>query len=488
MESSSNPPAWVRFLSRLFAYPSRLAVAIATMDFVAAAIAQLVAFIFCKKFIRVTGVIDDYIPLWVIYNILMISFLSLEGGYGKIKDRRPEEELRLVTIGNFFAIVMLITINFILTKDKGANSRYIFITGFIFSLILSLGVHFGLRLFVKLLWRHGLAKENLLIVGDSLKDIRWFLDKLHIQQYKGFNFLGYVAETSAKNDNTGLVYLGNFQEFENIHKQKTIEKALFAMKGYTNQRHQLLIERLELCANLKIPALIFSQIFNNYYFELSLDGYSGIYSISSKNLAYNRPFFLFTKRCIDIVLSLSILLFTLPLWIAIVLCIKFHDKGSIFFKHRLIGKDGKKFELIKFRTMMENSKEFFENNPQFLEEFQENYKLKDDPRVTRIGKWLRKSSLDELPQLINILKGDMSLVGPRPIREEELDKFGNFKNERLKIRPGLTGYWQVSGRSNTSYEERVQMDRFYMEEVTIWMDLVILINTPLAVLRGEGAV
>ena len=220
MESLSTSPAWARWLSCLFVWPLRLALAIAIMDFVAVAIAQLVAFIFCKKFIGVAGEIDDYIPLWVIYNILLILFISLQGGYGKIKDRRSEEELRLVTIGNILAIFILITINFILTKDHGANSRYIFITGFIFSLILSLVVHFGFRSLVKLLWRYGLAKENLLIVGDSLKDICWFLDRLHIQRYQGFNILGYVAETSSASDAHGLVYLGNFQELENIHTEE----------------------------------------------------------------------------------------------------------------------------------------------------------------------------------------------------------------------------------------------------------------------------
>jgi FlaA1/EpsC-like NDP-sugar epimerase len=291
MESLSRPPAWARWLSRLFAHPSRLALATATVEFIAVATAQLEAFIFCKKFIEVAGGIDDYIPLWVIYDILLISFISIEGGYRKIKDRRSEEELRLVTIGNILAIAMLITINFILNKDKGANSRYIIITAFLFSLIASLIIHFGFRSLLKLLRRYGLAKDNLLIVGDSLKDIHWFLDQLHIQQFKGFNVLGYVAETPSASDTKELVYLGSFQELEDIHAKKTIDKVLFAMKGYTNKRNQLLIERLELCAKLKIPALVLSHIFNEYNFELSLEGYSGIFSINSKNLAYNRPLF-----------------------------------------------------------------------------------------------------------------------------------------------------------------------------------------------------
>jgi exopolysaccharide biosynthesis polyprenyl glycosylphosphotransferase len=488
MKSLSRPPAWARLLSRFFAHPLRLALATSTLDFVAVGTAQLATFIFCKKFIEVAGGIEDYIPLWIIYNILLISFINIEGGYQKIKDRRPEEELRLVTMGNILAIVLLITINFILTKDKGANSRYIFINTFIFSLTVSLMIHFGVRSLVKLLWRYGFAKENLLIVGDSLKDVRWFLDQLHIQRYKGFNILGYVAEASSASDTNELVYLGTFQDLEIIHKEKTIDKVLFAMKGYTNKRHQLLTERLELCGKLKIPALVLSHIFNDYNFELSLDGYSGMFSINSRNLAYNRPLFCFTKRCMDIVLSIFLLLGTLPLWLIIATFIKFQDGGPIFFKHCLIGKGGKKFELIKFRTMVNNAEEFFEKNPQLLEEFRKHYKLKKDPRITPFGKWLRKSSLDELPQLINIFKGDMSLVGPRPIKEEEVEKFGDFQNERVKLRPGLTGYWQVSGRSNTSYEERVQLDLFYIRKVTIWMDLIILLKTPLIVLKGHGAI
>jgi undecaprenyl-phosphate galactose phosphotransferase len=488
MESLSSAPVWARWLTCLFAGPLRLALAIATMDFVVVAIVQAVAFIFCNKFIGVAGEIDDYLPLWAIYNILLILFISLQGGYGKIRDRRSEEELRLVTISNIFAIFILIAIIFILNKDKGAISRYIIVTGFIFVLILTLVVHFGFRSLMHLLWRYGLAKKNLLIAGDSLKDIRWFLDQLHIQRYQGFNILGYVAETSSASDTNGLVYLGNFQELEKIHTTKTIDKVLFAMQGYNNKRHQLLIERLEVCAKFKIQALVLSHIINDYHFDLSLDGYSGIFAISSRNLAYSRPLFRFTKRCIDIVLSFFILLVTLPLWLLIVACVKCQDGGPIFFKHRLVGKGGKRFELIKFRTMVKKSQEIFKNHPQMLEEFQKNFKLKDDPRVTRIGKWLRRSSMDELPQLINIIKGDMSLVGPRPIRVEELERFGDFQSERLQIRPGLTGYWQVNGRSDTSYAERVQMDKFYMMKVTIWMDLVILIKTPLIVIRGHGAV
>jgi exopolysaccharide biosynthesis polyprenyl glycosylphosphotransferase len=488
MESLSRPPVWARWLSCLFAHPSLLALATATVEFVAVATAQLVAFIFCKKFIEVGGGIDDYIPLWVIYNILLILFISIEGGYRKIKDRRSEEELRLVTINNIIAIAMLITINFILTKYKGANSRYIIITAFLFSLIASLMVHFGFRSLLKLLRRYGLAKENILIVGDSLKDIRWFLGQLHIQRYKGFNILGYVAETSSASDANEFGYLGNFQELENIHAKKTIDKVLFAMKGYTNKRHQLLTERLELCGKLGIPALVLSHIFNNYNFELSLDGYSGIFCISTRDPAYTRALFWFTKRCIDIILSLLIIFACVPIWLLVIIRVKLLDLGPIFYRSRRIGKGGVQFDALKFRTMVVNADEILKSDRELFEKFKKNIKLDLDPRVTSIGRWMRKYSIDELPQIINVLKGEMSLVGPRPALPEEKDLIDEFINERNLIRPGLTGFWQVNGRSNTSYEERVRMDKFYMVKCNIWMDLVILIKTPLIVLKGHGAV
>jgi exopolysaccharide biosynthesis polyprenyl glycosylphosphotransferase len=481
------PPLWARNLSWFFGKPLRLPLTIGCLDIVAASIAQLVGYIFCTNILGVAGVIDDYVSLWVMYNILVVLFVYLEGGYGGIRDRRSEEELRLVTMGNVLAVFIVIVINFIITKG-GTASRYIFITGFIFSLTLTLTAHFGFRGLLKKLWRCGLARENLLIVGDSLRNIRWFLDHLHIQRYQGLNILGYIAEALSENTISGLSYLGKFQDLEKIHEKKNIDKLLFAMQGYSDNRHQLLAARLEECARLKIPALILSHILNDYHFELSLNGYSGIFSISSRDPAHARPLFWFFKRSIDIIFSLLMLMGTAPFWLIFSACIKLQDRGPIFFKHRMVGKGGKMFDLIKFRTMVTNSQEILNSDLELLDKFLKNYKLENDPRITRFGKWLRKSSLDELPQLINILKGDMSLVGPRPVKKEELERFGDFQHERSKIRPGLTGYWQVNGRSTTSYQERVQMDKFYMHKCNIWMDIVILLKTPMIVLKGHGAV
>ena len=152
---------------------------------------------------------------------------------------------------------------------------------------------------------------------------------------------------------------------------------------------------------------------------------------------------------------------------------------------------GKNFSLYKFRTMKHNRKEilekYFEVNKNAEVEWNQNQKLKNDPRITRVGYFLREFSLDEIPQIVNILKGEMSFVGPRPIVQKEIDKYGKVFNDYIRHKPGLTGLWQVSGRNNTTYKERVDMDLYYMKNKSLWLDLKILVRTIPAVLFREGA-
>ena len=177
-----------------------------------------------------------------------------------------------------------------------------------------------------------------------------------------------------------------------------------------------------------------------------------------------------------------------PLFIIISLVVKISSKGSVFFIHERIGFQGKKFKLIKFRTMVDNAEDMIASfNPEQKKEWEENFKLKDDPRITKIGKFLRKTSLDELPQLINILKGDMSFVGPRPIVEDELSWYGDNKEKLLSVKPGLTGWWAVNGRSDVPYPERCDFELYYVDRVSFGFDLLILVKTLGAIVRKDGA-
>ena len=200
-------------------------------------------------------------------------------------------------------------------------------------------------------------------------------------------------------------------------------------------------------------------------------------------------FYLIVKRTIDILGALIGLLLLSPIFLIVAIAIKLDSKGPIIFGHTRKGLHGKDIKVYKFRTMYENSQEIFNNfTKEQKEEFYKNFKLENDPRVTKIGDFLRRTSIDELPQLINILNGSMSIVGPRPIVQKEIDLYGDYANKLFSVVPGLTGYWQANGRSDTTYEERIKMDMYYIDNRGFWLDFKIIIKTFGSVLKGEGAV
>ena len=197
------------------------------------------------------------------------------------------------------------------------------------------------------------------------------------------------------------------------------------------------------------------------------------------------------KRIFDIVVTVCGGILILPFIAVIALLIRLDSPGPVVFAHRRVGQGGKEFSCYKFRSMVSNAQEelnaYLKDNPEAREEWERDFKLKDDPRITKIGRFLRKTSLDELPQLWNVLVGDMSLVGPRPIVKDEIVKYGTYINDFYLVPPGITGVWQVSGRSDTTYDERVQMDSWYVHNWSVWIDIVYLVKTVLAVAKGKGA-
>ena len=198
------------------------------------------------------------------------------------------------------------------------------------------------------------------------------------------------------------------------------------------------------------------------------------------------------KTAFDYILTLVGAVFISPLLVYIAYRIKKEDPGPVFFAHTRIGKNGKPFPCFKFRSMVVNSQEMLQKylaeNPAAREEWERDFKLKDDPRVTPIGKFLRSTSLDELPQIFNVLRGEMSLVGPRPVIQEELDKYyGETAKLYCTVKPGITGLWQVSGRSDIRYDERVALDATYIKYRSMWGDIVILWKTIGVVLMKKGA-
>lgn len=209
--------------------------------------------------------------------------------------------------------------------------------------------------------------------------------------------------------------------------------------------------------------------------------------VTSKYVA-NKPVYDFVKRFADIICSAIAIILLSPFFIIISIAIKATSKGPVIFVHKRVGKNGKKIGIYKFRSMVMNAEELIEKfTPEQKEEFKKNFKLENDPRITKIGKFLRKTSLDELPQLFNILKGDLSIVGPRPIMEVETKIYGKYKDMLLSVKPGLTGFWAANGRSDTSYKRRRAMEIYYVKNRSLLFDIKIIFKTVISVFKGDGA-
>lgn len=215
----------------------------------------------------------------------------------------------------------------------------------------------------------------------------------------------------------------------------------------------------------------------------------GLIGISQRNLLDKKKVYLTLKRTSDVVMSSLGLILLMPVLVLIGTLIKLESKGNVFYKQKRIGKNGKYFTIYKFRTMVSDADNFDKYfTKEQLIKYKENFKLEDDPRITKIGKILRKTSLDELPQLINIIKGDLSIIGPRPIVDNEIDKYGLDKDKFLSVTPGLTGNWAANGRSCTTYEERIKLELDYIENLSFKMDMNIFFKTIGTVVKGKGAV
>jgi lipopolysaccharide/colanic/teichoic acid biosynthesis glycosyltransferase len=194
----------------------------------------------------------------------------------------------------------------------------------------------------------------------------------------------------------------------------------------------------------------------------------------------------FLKRAVDLLGSIGLLCLLSPVILVVALLVWMIDGPPVVYRRRVVGSRSE-FNAYKFRTMLSNADAILAANPELRDAFMRDFKLKSDPRVTRVGAFLRKYSLDELPQLANVLKGQMSLVGPRMITAQELAKYGQYQELLLSVKPGLTGYWQIQGRQDVSYQERVRMDIQYITNWSLGLDLSILRRTPWRVIRGQGA-
>lgn len=305
-----------------------------------------------------------------------------------------------------------------------------------------------------------------------------------------YDIIGFLEDGEPKTDLLrDYPILGGFDDMEKVVKETGVQSILIAAPGLPQDQLAALIYRAQtVCEDVGIIPNLVAVPMSNVTVETFFDEKIMVLHVKN-NLAKasNR----FIKRAFDIIMTIIGGLLISPILLGVALWVYRDSPGPVIYKHRRVGKDGKEFDCYKFRSMCVDSAERLQKllatDPAAKKEWETSFKLKNDPRITRSGHFLRRTSLDELPQLLNVLKGEMSLVGPRPIVRKEIHFYGDYIKDYYMVRPGITGMWQTSGRSDIDYPERVHMDSWYVHNWCVWIDIVMLWRTIAVVLAHKGA-
>jgi len=404
---------------------------------------------------------------------------------------------------SFLGVLALVSI----WKISSQVSRIVILETGLFALVL---IPLLRSLWKPFLHQNGIGIERVIIIGDE-KFSSLVAFGLYRDHYMGLRAIGWMRDLELEKENVTiekesnsdgndlshtrslpirLTYLGDIAYISDVITRFHIDNVFVAYPFMKGTALSQLVSKIQkhvysvyVIPNISQVNLISSELL--YFF------YEEIFFLRTRNNLRSRANCQI-KTILDYTISLTLFILALPFMVAIGLAIRLSSRGSAIYRQSRVGKDGKIFQILKFRTMHEGSEdrllEILDKNPNLSNEYNHKRKLKNDPRVTAIGVFLRSTSLDELPQLINILKGDMSLVGPRPAFECEMSEFYREKHdEYCMMKPGITGLWQVSGRSDHSFDMRVRLDSWYIRNWSLWLDIVILIRTIGVVLSRKGS-
>jgi exopolysaccharide biosynthesis polyprenyl glycosylphosphotransferase len=344
---------------------------------------------------------------------------------------------------------------------------------------------FLLRRIIYRLRRRGFLTRRTLIIGAD-EEARAIADQLRGIPTCGAELLGFVANEVPPGTTltSNLNVLGPLDRLGPLVEQLGVEEVIVSTAGMHRSEIINIFQTYAFADGIDVR-------FSPGLFEIFTTGVQvkeiGSVPLVSMNKVRLDPWETAIKSLLDYVAAAVLLIILAPVLLFIVYLIRRDSPGPILHRRRVVGRGGVTFDAYKFRTMYQNGEEILAHHPGLQAELEQNHKLKQDPRITRIGEKLRRASLDELPQLLNVLAGEMSLVGPRMITTQEIEKYGKWRLNLLTVKPGITGLWQISGRSDVTYEERVRLDMYYIRNYTLWLDLLILARTLPAVLRGRGA-
>lgn len=454
------------------------------VDYIAIISAEQIAFAIRNFLIPNGGVLHiSWLNFWIVFPLLYLIFLNVEQLYSR--KMQFWSILERIFQASCYAIVSIVIVLYIGQMAASTSRLFIVLFG-ILSFFFLVSSRYAAK---KILEYFDFLQTPVLIIGAG-KTAEILVNGIIGDAGMGYKIIGLLEDNLVKD---GILkkfsVLGGFADVENVIRRTGVQNVLIAAPGLGQSKLTELIYKVQpLVKNMGIiPNLVgvpmggieVESLFNEKLMLLRL----------KNNLA--RPLNRYIKVAFDFVLTLLGSIVIAPILLFISVWIYLDSPGPIIFKHIRIGKDGKEFPCYKFRSMCVDAnsrlKKLLEDDPVAKEEWAKDFKLKNDPRITKSGAFLRKTSLDELPQIFNVLKGEMSLVGPRPIIKAEMERYGDYINDYLMVKPGITGMWQVSGRNDIDYSERVLLDSWYVRNWNIWIDFVMLFKTFKVVIRKDGA-
>lgn len=437
-------------------------------DYLAILLAEMIAMYFSEENLR-------YIDLFIVIPFIYIAFIAAARTYRRtIPFWQRVESLFYSSIYSIIAILLFFFVRANATEHSIAFLALLWLASFICLVIMR-------YLLKRILDERNIFQIPLLIIGaqeEALAFVKAINSDIGMSSYK---IVGLISDKTPVKGLENYPLLGDFKDMEKTIKTTGVNNVLIAIPYLEQAKIQNIIHRVQpLVKNICIIPNLQAIPMGGADLETFCN-----------NLARNINKLI--KLIFDMIVGLLICIPVIPIIIVCAIWVKMDSKGPIFYNAKRIGKNGKEFTCYKFRSMYTNSDELLEQylaeNPVAKKEWDEFQKLHDfDPRVTKAGKIMRKTSLDELPQILNVLKGEMSLVGPRPYLPREKEMMGHFYNIIISTVPGITGYWQVNGRSNVTFEGRLKMDDWYIRNWSVWIDIILLIKTIKAVFCNKGAV
>ena len=423
-----------------------------------------------------------YLPLVILQTLVLLFALRREGGYDLRRTRPLFDELYGILNATTTAIMLLIV--FVFFYRSLFYSRIIFVYAGILILVLLGSLRLVRRLILGRLRQAGQGVDRLLIIGAGEVG-RAVMRNIIAQPELGYQVVGFLDDDPAKSstDIGPIKALGAVENLSEVIKTLDIAQVIITLPWqYHRKTVRLVLEAEEAGLRARVvPDL----------FQLSLGGVdvetiNGIPLISIKQTALT-GWNLVLKRILDLSFAIPFTLATAPLWLIVAVAIKLDSSGPVFFKQERAGKGGKPFRVYKFRSMVVGAEAEQAKLAAQNEATGPLFKIRDDPRRTRVGRFIRQTSLDELPQFINVIRGEMSVVGPRPALFSEVAQYQEWQRKRLDIQPGVTGLWQVSGRSDLTFDEMVMLDIYYGENWSLGADIRIMLRTVPQFLFGDGA-